>query len=87
MKVPVRLGQRYRCPVCGSEVLVIRAASQGLDLHCCNRPMEPRDRSPVLRCPVCGSEVAVLRGAPESMELFCCNQPMVAREAPVPEAA
>lgn len=87
MSAPVRLGQRYRCPVCGSEVLVIRAASQALDPHCCNRPMEPRDRAPVLRCPVCGSEVAVLRGQAGALELFCCSRPMAPREAPIPEAA
>jgi len=84
---PVRLGQRYRCSVCGAEVLVVRAASQALDPHCCNQPMEPRELLPVHRCEICGSEVAVLRGQGDTLELLCCNQPMVRRDAPVPEAA
>ncbi len=87
MNAAVRLGLRYRCAVCGAEVLTIRAGSQALEPHCCNRPMEPRDLVPVYRCEICGSEVALLRGDGEAPELFCCNQPMVRREAPIPEAA
>ena len=87
MSAVVRLGQRYRCAICGSEVLVIRAGSQALDPHCCNQPMDPRDAVSVYRCAICGSEVAVLRGEGGTLELSCCNQPMTLREAPVPEAA
>ncbi len=83
----VRLGRRYRCTVCGAEVLVIRAASQALDPHCCNQPMEPRDAVPVFRCAICGSEVAALRSQGGPLELSCCNQPMGLRDATVPRAA
>lgn len=86
MKAAVRLGQRYRCSVCGAEVVVIRAASQALDPHCCNLPMEAMTVVPVYRCEVCGSEVAVLRGG-DALELVCCHQPMIRKESPIPEAA
>lgn len=86
MSRPVRLGQVYRCPVCGAEVVVIRALSGALDLHCCNTAMEPLGAMPVYRCPVCGSEVTVLRGETE-VELVCCNRPMVRQESPLVEAA
>jgi len=75
----VRLGQVYRCPVCGAEVLVINAASGALDPYCCNVPMEPVRRVPIFRCPVCGAEVAVLRQGETAPELACCGRPMEAR--------
>ncbi|GAB4266911.1 MAG: hypothetical protein Kow0092_20020 [Deferrisomatales bacterium] len=88
MNAPVQLGRTYRCPVCGAEVLVIRAGSQALDPWCCNQPMEPRAALvAVYRCPVCGAEVAVLRGGGGTLELVCCTRAMERRESPVPEAA
>ncbi len=88
MSRPVRLGQVYRCPVCGAEVAVINAASQALEPYCCNEPMTPLDRVLVLyRCPVCGAEVAVIRDRGGPLELVCCRVPMERRDSPVPEAA
>jgi desulfoferrodoxin-like iron-binding protein len=84
----VRLGRVYHCLVCGAEVMVIKAASQALDPHCCNAAMQPLERvSAIYHCKVCGSEVAVLRGGGERLELVCCHQPMSLREAAIPEAA
>lgn len=83
----VRLGQVYRCPVCGAEVLVIRAATAALAPYCCHTPMEAVRLAAVYRCPVCGSEVAVLRGDGGEVGLVCCHVPMVRLESPVLEAA
>lgn len=35
---PVKVGTRYRCNGCGSEVVVVRAAAG--PVTCCDRPME-----------------------------------------------
>ena len=87
MSRPVRLGQVYRCRVCGAEILVIHASSQALDPYCCHTPMEPLDRvAAVYRCEVCGAEVAVLRGDRSLLELVCCHRPMALRESSVPPA-
>jgi desulfoferrodoxin-like iron-binding protein len=68
--------------------MVMRSATQSLQPHCCNQPMEPLARArKVLRCAVCGSEVAVLHGEAGPLELICCHEPMRERPAPVAEAA
>ena len=74
----MRRGQTYRCSVCGSETLVIRAGKgDKLRPVCCNKPMvRLKELTEMYRCPVCGSEVAVLRSKSESMRLVCCNVPM-----------
>ncbi len=88
MSRPVQLGRVYRCDLCGARVMVIRAATQALEPHCCNQPMESLEPlRKVYRCEVCGSEVAVLSGANGPLELICCHQPMGERPAPVAEAA
>lgn len=88
MSRAVQLGRVYRCRLCGARVMVLRAASQALDPHCCNQPMEgmPALRK-VYRCSVCGSEVAVLAGDSGPLELVCCHEPMRERPAPLAEAA
>ncbi len=81
MSPEVALGQVYRCPVCGVEVVVINARTDALDLRCCNRPMEAVRRVRIYRCPVCGAEVAVLRQGDIAPELVCCGRPMEPRSA------
>lgn len=79
----VALGRLYQCPVCGAKVILIRAASAHLDLHCCNVPMKASgEPSPVYRCNVCGAEVAALRSKGGELDLVCCHEPMVLRPAP-----
>lgn len=88
MSRPVRLGRTYRCKLCGARVMVIRAASQALDPHCCNQAMEAMEAvAAVYRCELCGSEVAVLSDRGGSLELVCCHQSMERRPSPIPEAA
>ncbi|HSH69055.1 MAG TPA: hypothetical protein VK997_03990 [Deferrisomatales bacterium] len=88
MSRPVQLGRAYRCNLCGARVMVIRAATQALEPHCCNQPMEPlKPLHKLYRCAVCGSEVAVLSGDNGPLELICCHQLMGERPAPVAEAA
>ena len=33
------LGQVYRCPVCGAEIVVVRQGHGALAPQCCNEPM------------------------------------------------
>lgn len=88
MAGPVALGRRYRCPVCGAEVLVVKASSQALDTHCCNTAMKPLYKLvDIYHCNQCGSEVAALRDSGGELELACCNAPMTKLPARVPEAA
>ena len=84
MRSDAVLGQVYRCPVCGVEVMVINAQTGALDLRCCSRPMEPVRRVPVYRCPVCGAVVAVLRRGETAPELVCCGRPMELRNGGAP---
>ena len=75
-----RLGAVYRCPVCGAEVLVIRADSGRLAPVCCNRPMvRLAARARIFYCPVCGAELAVIRDAGGELAPVCCNRPMLAK--------
>ena len=88
MSRSVQLGRTYRCDLCGAQVMVLRAASQALEPHCCNQPMAVLD--PVVgvyHCKVCGIEVAVLRGQGGALDLICCHEPMDRRPSPVPKAA
>jgi desulfoferrodoxin-like iron-binding protein len=36
-----KVGERYKCNVCGNEILVVRVG--GGELVCCNQPMEKTD--------------------------------------------
>lgn len=73
----MKRGQTFRCLVCGSETLVIKAGKGNLRPVCCNRPQVLIERlTEMYRCPVCGSEVAVLYRESDSMRLICCNTPM-----------
>jgi DNA-directed RNA polymerase subunit RPC12/RpoP len=84
----VALGRVYRCPVCGAEVLVVKASSQALDPHCCNTDMLPLEKvADIYHCKVCGSELAAMRDSGGPMELICCHEPMMKMVAKVPEAA
>ena len=88
MAAQVALGRVYRCPVCGAEVLVVKAASQALDAHCCNTAMKPVDKVvDIYHCKQCGSELAALRDSGGPLDLNCCNAPMTKLPARVPEAA
>ncbi|MBI5119074.1 hypothetical protein HZA56_21630 [Candidatus Poribacteria bacterium] len=70
-------GQTYRCSICGSELVVIKAANGELQPVCCNQPMIPlKQKTQMYRCPICGTEVAVLSSKSSSMRLICCNVPM-----------
>jgi desulfoferrodoxin-like iron-binding protein len=72
-----REGQKYRCSVCGSEILVIRARNGSLAPRCCNEPMVLlKQTARMYRCSVCGSEVAVIQSRTNNLHLVCCNTPM-----------
>jgi desulfoferrodoxin-like iron-binding protein len=73
----LKRGQIYRCSICGSEALVIKAGKGNLKPVCCNQPQVLLRRlAEMYRCSVCGSEVAVLSGKSDCMRLICCNTPM-----------
>ncbi len=75
------LGALYRCPVCGSELSVIRESTGRFEPHCCNRPMDFTGRiNPVYYCPLCGSELMPVILRSEKFEPLCCNRPMVLKE-------
>ena len=62
----VALGRLYRSPVCGAELLVVKAASQALDAHCCNTAMKPTDKLvDIYHCKQCGSEKVEVTGGRE----------------------
>lgn len=74
-----KLGQVFRCMVCGAETTVIRASRGSGPLRpvCCNQPMALLNkRNEMYRCPVCGSEVAVINPQSNNLRLICCNVPM-----------
>jgi competence CoiA-like predicted nuclease len=74
-------GQVFRCPFCGSEVVVVLAGSARPTPHCCNRPMVLQDAlAVVLYCPVCGAEVTVIRQGGCVPTPRCCNTPMLRRQ-------
>ena len=73
----MKRGQTYRCLVCGSETLVIKAGKGKLRPICCNQPQVLQKKlTEMYHCPVCGSEVAVLAHKSKDMRLICCNTPM-----------
>ncbi len=73
----MKRGQTFRCLVCGSETLLIRAGKADPKPICCNQPQAPvKKLSEIFHCPVCGSEVAVLHRKSDTMRLICCNIPM-----------
>ena len=75
----MKRGQIFRCLVCGSETLLIRAGKADPKPICCNQPQEPLKKlTEICRCPVCGAEVAVLHRKSDTMRLICCNTPMLA---------
>jgi desulfoferrodoxin-like iron-binding protein len=75
----LKRGHVYRCAICGSETLVIKAGKGTLRPVCCNQPQVLlKELAEMYRCPVCGSEVAVLVSKSDSMRLVCCNTPMLA---------
>lgn len=75
----MKRGQVYRCSICGSETLVIKAGKGTLRPVCCNQPQVLlKELAEMYHCPVCGSEVAVLVHKSDSMRLVCCNTPMLA---------
>lgn len=72
-----RAGQKYRCKVCGSEILVIKAGNGSLAPRCCNESMVLLKQSACMyRCSTCGSEVAVIQSRSNNLRLVCCNTPM-----------
>ncbi len=74
-------GALYRCPVCRSELSVIREGDGRFDPRCCNRPMDFTGRiNPVYYCPMCGSELMPVILRSEDFEPLCCNRPMFPRE-------
>lgn len=87
-KSSARRGQRFRCSICGSEALVIRAANGELRPRCCNQDMVLLKQSAqIYRCPVCGSEVALISGKSANLRLMCCNSPMRVLRLRTPEVA
>jgi desulfoferrodoxin-like iron-binding protein len=67
----------YRCPVCGSEVMVAGLRMGDFTPRCCGRLMIPlMQRAVVYRCPVCGAEVAVVRKGRGVFSPHCCNRDM-----------
>ena len=73
----MKLGQTYRCSVCGAETLVIRAIGGIFRPICCNQPMILlKEITKIYCCPVCGAEVAVLVAKSDSLRLVCCNAAM-----------
>ncbi|PLX44429.1 MAG: hypothetical protein C0609_05525 [Deltaproteobacteria bacterium] len=73
----VTMGRVFKCPVCGAEVMVVGAASQELDPHCCNTSMLPKPRvHEVYHCAHCGAEVALVSGSAEHLDPYCCNDRM-----------
>jgi desulfoferrodoxin-like iron-binding protein len=71
------VGHVYRCPVCGSEVSVIKGGPGELAPRCCNRPMMRLAELHVRYfCPICGSELLVLRPGDGDLAPRCCNRRM-----------
>ena len=67
----------YRCPVCGSEVMVVGDRMGEFTPRCCNKAMNVmKQRAIVYHCPVCGAEVAMVRKGRGVFEPHCCNRDM-----------
>ena len=75
-----RVGQVYRCEVCGAEVGVVNGAPGELAPRCCNQPMSllPQPHAAYF-CPICGSELVVLKEGQGALAPRCCNRPMLRR--------
>jgi desulfoferrodoxin-like iron-binding protein len=81
-------GRRFRCSVCGAEVLLIKAANGALRPRCCNKEMVLlKQPAQIYRCPICGSEVALLKGKSGNLHLICCNSPMRILSVKTPNVA
>ena len=77
---PPRLGQVYRCRICGAELTVLRASKGELTPRCCNRFMDlKRERAAGYFCSVCGSELIVIHEGQGELKPRCCNREMVLR--------
>ncbi|MCL8208027.1 MAG: hypothetical protein K6V97_08170 [Actinomycetia bacterium] len=89
-----KAGSRWRCAVCGAQVVVTRVTETAL--ACCDHPMEPGTAGgpagPAVagglqlgkryRCPACEGEVLVTRAGAGPLR---CHDPMVL-QAPKPLA-
>ena len=76
-----RIGQVYRCPVCGAELSVMRTATGDLAPRCCNTAMLLLpERHATYVCPVCGSGLMVIREGAGPLTPRCCNTPMIRRQ-------
>jgi endogenous inhibitor of DNA gyrase (YacG/DUF329 family) len=70
-------GVIFRCPICGSEVMVVGDRTGEFTPHCCNRLMTlMRQKAVIYHCPVCGAEVAMLRKGKGVFTPHCCNRDM-----------
>ena len=71
-------GLVYRCPVCGSEVIVVGNRMGDFAPHCCNQPMRVMTQRTVFyHCPTCGSRIVIVRKGRGVFEPRCCNIAMV----------
>jgi hypothetical protein len=77
MQAFVSKGFVYRCPVCGSEVLVVARRMGVFEPQCCNRGMiRLNQKVAFYACPVCGAELSVLYPGDGAFLPECCNTPM-----------
>jgi Zn finger protein HypA/HybF involved in hydrogenase expression len=77
----VSTGLVYRCPVCGSEVIVVGTCMGEFTPRCCNQPMRvTRQRALFYWCPVCGAEIVIVRKGRGAFTPRCCNTPMLRRD-------
>lgn len=75
-------GLIYRCPVCGSEVIVVGTCMGEFTPRCCNQSMRlMTQRAVFYRCPVCGAEIVIVRKGRGAFSPSCCNTPMVLHAA------
>jgi len=75
-------GLVYRCPVCGSELLVVARRMGRFEPHCCNVAMiRIKRRARFYYCPVCGAELSMLKPDAEHFHPRCCNVDMILEEA------
>lgn len=80
MSAEVSTGLVYRCPVCGSEVLVVGSRMGEFAPRCCNQAMRLMPQRAVFYgCPVCGAEIAIVRKGRGEFAPRCCNTAMLRR--------
>ncbi len=71
------LGWTYYCPVCGSEVSVIRGGNGELKPVCCEVPMLLRKTiNKVYYCPNCCTEIMLIKSCSDNLAPVCCHIPM-----------